>query len=195
MILSVVLNPARAVVNGTGQTVIAANLAADNHTLTLRTMIAVLGVVVLPFGALGMTVLATRHTPWLATIGGFLALTGVMALGLFAGQDRLSDLMAQQGGGAQMVQLWDRFNTDPLVTSFLYIFVIGHLFGPLLLGIGLGRARLIPAWAAVAIVVRTPVQILGFLTHIGLSIEIVTYTLLLAGSIPVARALIRFADE
>jgi preprotein translocase subunit SecG len=195
MIVSVLLNPARNVVNGGGEAVIAANMNVGGAADALRVVVTVLEVVFLPFGALGMAVLAVRRSPWLGTVGGFLALTGVTALVLFAGQDRLSYLMARQGGGHQMAVLWDAFNSDVLVTSFLYIFIIGHLFGPMLLGIGLGRTRVIPAWAAVAIVARTPLQIIGFLTHIGLTIEIATYGLLLAGSIPVAIALVRFADD
>lgn len=78
-----------------------------------------------------------------------------------------------------------------MAPAYLYIFILGHLIGPMLLGIGLGRTRLIPAWA---IILRTPLQIVGFLTHIGLSIEIVTYGLLLIGSIPIALALLKFSD-
>ncbi len=60
----------------------------------------------------------------------------------------------------------------------------------MLLGIALGRTHMIPAWAAWAIILRSPIQVFGFLTHTGLSIEIVTYGLLLIGSIPVALALL-----
>lgn len=69
------------------------------------------------------------------------------------------------------------------------------LIGPMLLGIGLGRKRLIPMWAMWALILRVPLQVAGFLTHIGLSIEFVTFGLLLIGSIPVALALLKFSDE
>lgn len=103
--------------------------------------------------------------------------------------------MAQMGGGPQLVTLWDRFNTDPIITTYLYIFVIGHLIGPVLLGIGLGRTHLIPVWAAWVLILRAPLQVIGFITHIGLSIEMVTYGLLLLGSVPIALALLRFSDQ
>lgn len=107
----------------------------------------------------------------------------------------LTRLMAQMGGGPQLVTLWDRFNTDPIITTYLYIFVIGHLIGPVLLGIGLGRTHLIPVWAAWVLILRAPLQVIGFITHIGLSIEMVTYGLLLLGSVPIALALLRFSDQ
>ncbi len=94
-----------------------------------------------------------------------------------------------------MVALWDRFNTDPIMTAYLYIFIIGHLIGPMLMGIALGRTHMIPTWAAWAIILRSPIQVVGFLTNTGLSIEIVSYSLLLIGSIPVALALLQFSDD
>ncbi len=194
-ILEVVFNPSRSAAGSTGSAVIAANITANAGTNLWHLLFGMLAVFLFPFGTLGMTMLVMRRSPWLATIGGFLALTGLFAFIVFAGQEELSYLMAQMGGGAQLVALWDRFNTDPLITAYLYIFIIGHLIGPMLLGIALGRTHMIPAWAAWAIILRSPIQVVGFLTHIGLAIEIVTYGLLLIGSIPVALALLRFSDE
>jgi len=194
MILEVIFNPSRSAAGSTGSAVIAANIAANAGTNLWHLHFGMLALFLFPFGTLGMTMLAIRRSPWLATIGGFLALTGLFAFIVFAGQEELSYLMAQMGGGAQLVAFWNRFNTDPLMTAYLYIFIIGHLIGPMLLGIALGRTHMIPAWAAWAIILRSPIQVVGFLAHTGLSIEIVTYGLLLIGSIPVALALLKFSD-
>jgi hypothetical protein len=198
LILSVFLNPDRTVDSNSGSAVIAARMAAGAGVSPLDFFIMVTELFLLPFGALGMTLLAMRRSPWLASIGGFLSITGYMAFVVFVGQEVQSRLMAQMGGGQQLATLWDRFNTDPVITAYLYIFVIGMLIGPMLLGIGLGRTRLIPMWAMWAmwaLILRVPLQIVGFLTHIGLSIEFVTFGLLLIGSIPVAIALLKFSDE
>lgn len=195
MILSVFLNPDRTVDSNSGSAVIAARMAAGTGLSPLDFFIMVTELFLLPFGALGMTLLAMRRSPWLASIGGFLSITGYMAFVVFVGQEVQSRLMAQMGGGQQLATLWDRFNTDPVITAYLYIFIIGMLIGPMLLGIGLGRARLIPMWAMWALILRVPLQVAGFPTHIGLSIEFVTFGLLLIGSIPVALALLKFADE
>ncbi len=192
MILGLLFSPTR---TANGSAVIAAQMTAETGLSPVTFVTTVLALFLLPFGALAMTLLAMRRSPWLATIGGFLTLSGVVALIVFVGQEVLMRLMAGMGGGPQLVILWDRFNTDPIITTFLYIFVIGYLVGPVLLAIALGRTRLIPIWAAGAIILRTPIQIGGFVSHIGLSIEIVTYGLLLIGSIPIARTLLSFADE
>jgi hypothetical protein len=198
MIVETFFNPSRNAANGSGSAVIAASIAAGTampQTYQLSFLIDIAEIFLLPFGFLGMTLLALRRSPWLATIGGFLALSGTTALIVFVGQDVLTHLMAQMGSGPQLVTLWDRFNTDPVITAYLYIFIIGQLLGTLLLGIGLGRTHMIPAWAAWAIILRTPVQIAGFVTHIGLSIEIITYGLLFIGCIPIALALLKSSKE
>jgi hypothetical protein len=195
MILSLFLNPARTVDSNSGSAVIAAHIAADVRLSPVDLFIFVAGLFVLPFGALGMTLLTMRRSPWLASFGGLLSITGWVAFLVFVGQEVQSRLMAELGDGPDLVTLWDRFNTDPVITSYLYIFVIGTLIGPILLGIGLARGRLIPAWATWALILRAPIQVAGFLTHVGLSIEFVTFGLLLLAAIPVARALLAFADE
>ena len=195
MLLAVALNPARAVDSNAGGAVIAAHIAAGPGLSPLDFSIFVAILFLLPFGALGMASLAMRRSPWLASIGGFLSITGSIAFLVFVGQEVQSRLMAEMGGGPQLVALWDRFNADPVIATYLYIFVVGSLIGPLLLGIGLGRTRLIPAWATWALILRAPIQVGGFVTHIGLSVEFVTFGLLLIASIPVARALLTFADE
>jgi hypothetical protein len=194
MILSVFLTPDRTVDSNSGSAVIAARMAAGTGLSPVDFFIMVTEVFLLPFGAIGMTMLAMRRSPWLATIGGFLSITGYIAFVVFVGQVVQSRLMAQMGGGQPLVTLWNQFNTDPVITAYLYIFIIGMLIGPLLLGIGLGRTHQIPAWATWALILRVPIQIAGFATHIGLSIEFVTFGLLLIGSIPVALALLKFSD-
>lgn len=195
MMLSVFVNPDKNVNSNSGSAVIAARIV-DGPGLSPLDILFMTELFLLPCGILGMTVLAMRTTPWLASIGGFLSITGLMAFSVFVGQTVQSRLMAQMGGGVQLVDLWDRFNSDPVITLCLYIAIIGFfLIGPMLLGIGLGRAGLIPMWATWVFILRAPIQAVGFASHIGLSIEYVTFGLLLIGNIPVALALLKFSDE
>lgn len=195
MLLSVFLNPDRTVDSNSGSAIIAARMAIGTGLSPVDFFIMVTEVFLLPFGALGMTMLAMRRSPWLASFGGFLSITGFIAFVVFVGQVVQSRLMAQMGGGHQLVTLWNQFNTDPVIAAYLYIFIIGNLIGPLLIGIGLGQTRQIPAWATWALILRVPIQVAGFLTHIGLSVEFVTFGLLLIGSVPIALALLKFSDE
>jgi hypothetical protein len=150
----------------------------------------------LPFGFLGMTRLAMRRSPWLATIGGFLSLTGFIGYGLIGmWQVELSYHSALLGGGKLLATLYDQINADPVQMVLLLVFILGHLIGPMLLGIGLVRGRLIPAWAMWLLIVRIPLQVAGFLANIGLTMEIFTYGLLFIASIPVALAILKKKDE
>jgi hypothetical protein len=98
-----------------------------------------------------------RRAPWLASIGCLAGLSGLMAFMAFVAQSDLTNQMALLGGGQQFALLWDRFNTDPLMTVYLYMVILGmFLIGPLLLAIGLGRGHLIPAWAVWVLILRTP---------------------------------------
>src|SRR5690349_10479394 len=90
MLLEVLFNPARNAVNGTGSAAIAANMVAWASTAyPLRVFLVVIAAFIVPFAVLGMTQVTMRCSPWLATIGGFLTLTGGVALIVFAGQDDL----------------------------------------------------------------------------------------------------------
>ena len=58
-----------------------------------------------------------------------------------------------------------------------------------------GTSLLQNTLATWALILRAPIQVAGFSTHIGLSIEFVTFGLLLLGNIPIALALLKFSDE
>jgi hypothetical protein len=143
------------------------------------------------FGFLGMTRLAMLHTPWLATIGGFLSLVGFLGYALIVmWQIELSYHSTLLGGGKLLMTLYNQINNDPVQMILLLVFIIGHLFGPMLLGIALVRAKLVPAWVMWILILRIPLQAIGFLLTIGLTMEIFTYALLFLASIPIALALL-----
>jgi hypothetical protein len=153
-------------------------------------------VVFLPFGAVGMTVLAMRRSPWLASLGGLLALSGFIAYGMIVvWQEELLYHSALLGGGTQFTLLYDQINADPVMNALLLVFITGHLIGPMLLGIALGRTQVIPLWATWVLILRVPLQAAGFIAQVGLTMEIFTYGLLLLGSIPIALAWLNDTDD
>lgn len=147
------------------------------------------------FGFLGMTRLAMPRTPWLATIGGFLSLVGFLSYALIVmWQIELSYHSTLLGGGKLLTTLYNQINNDPVQMVLLLVFIIGHLFGPMLLGIALVRAKLVPIWVMWILILRIPLQAIGFLLTIGLTMEIYTYALLFLASIPIALALLKSHD-
>jgi hypothetical protein len=148
------------------------------------------------FGFIGMTGLAMSRSPWLATIGGFLSLVGFLGYALIVmWQVELSYHSGLLGGGKLLAALYDQINNDPVQIVLLIVFIIGHLFGPLLLGIAVVRARLVPGWVLWILILRIPLQALGFKLGIGLTMEIYTYALLCLASIPMALALLKSGKE
>ncbi len=118
-----------------GHDAIAASVAANDGADLFHVLVGVVGSVLMPFAFLGMALLAMRGAPWLATIGGAIGMVGWITMAVFIGQDSLTYEMGQLGSSAQFVALWDQFNNNAVMSAYLYIFIIGHLLGPIILGI------------------------------------------------------------
>jgi hypothetical protein len=184
LIPGTVFNPAIGGI-GAGADNIAANAAADLWTNQLHVAIYVVESFLLPLSVLGLAGLALAESPWLATIGGGLGIIGWLPWSALAAQDDLTLQMAQLGGDPLLVTLWNRFTTDGTMTTFLVVYVICHLLAYLVLGIALGRSQAIPAWAAWALALTSPITLLAFPTREHALLYLVL-ALWLAGSIPAA---------
>ena len=98
------------------------------------------------------------------------------------------------GGDPQLIELWNRFTTDWVMGTLTLVYVLCHLAAFVILGIALGRTRLIPSWAAWALVSTSPLTVIAFPTHQQALLYVVA-ALWLAGSIPAALALWRIRRE
>jgi len=172
---------------GAGAANIAANAAADPIVNQAHIAIFVVETFLLPIGVLGLAGLALSHSPWLATIGGGLGLVGWLPWSALVAQDDLTFRISQLPGYREFVSLWNGFTTDWTMLVFTLVYIVGHLLAFVLLGVALGRARLVPSWAAWALVLTTPVTLLAFPLH-ELRLLYVVGALWLAGSIPAAIA-------
>src|SRR5207244_12690816 len=101
------------------------------------------------------------------------------------------------GSTAQLVALWKHFNGDAVMTTFLLIYIIGHLLSAMLIGFMLGRLRLVPAWAAWAFALTSPLTMLLFPVHNIVFQDVLKYlicALWIIGAIPAALAMLRHKD-
>jgi hypothetical protein len=178
---------------GAGAANVAANVAANPVTNALHVYAYVAESFLLPISVLGMAALAMRRSPWLGTIGGALGLVGWLPFAALAAQDDLTFRMGEMGGGTRLVTLWDRFTTDPTMMAFLLIYVVCHLVAYVVLPIALRRGRFVPAWAAWALALTSPVTIVAFATRQTDVFGLVICALLLIGSVPTAYAVWRNA--
>jgi len=140
-------------------------------------------------GVIGLVQLAIRRSPRLAMTGGALALAGWGTLPIWAGQDNLTYFMGKIGSNPQLVELWNQFNTSG-TNTYLYIFIIGHLVGPLLLAIALRRARVIPRWSPIVIAATIPLHVLTFATG-ARYFDPIAYAMLAGALTPAAIAVLK----
>src|SRR5947207_6195896 len=148
----------------------------------------------LPLGYLGMSLLGMRRAPWLATISAALSLVGWIPWAALMGLDDLAYDINRVGSTPQLASLWTLFNGDVVMTTFLLIYIICHLLSAVFIGFMLGRLRLVPAWAAWAFALTSPLTILLFPIHNLVFQEVLIYlicALWISSTIPAAFAMIK----
>lgn len=151
----------------------------------------------LPLGYLGMSLLGMRLAPWLATISAALSLLGWIPWAALMGPDALAYDIVTSGSTPQPTSLWTHFNGDTVMTVYLFIYIIGHLLSAVLIGFMLGRLSLIPAWAAWAFGLTSPLTILLFPVHNIVFQDVLKYlvcALWIIGAIPAALAMLTNKD-
>lgn len=147
----------------------------------------------LPLGYLGMSLLGMRRAPWLATISAALSLIGWIPWPALMGLDALAYDINQVGRTAQFTALWTHFNSDPVMTIYLLIYIIGHLVSAVVIGFMLGRLHLVPSWAAWAFALTSPLTIVIILVHSLVWQDVLKYlvcALWIIGAIPAALAML-----
>jgi hypothetical protein len=178
-------------IHAPGPSTIAANAAANAVTNGVHLAAFVFASFLLPVGAAGLAYLAYRRAPWLATIAGMLGVVGWLPFSALAALDDLARAMAGHPDRGSYAALLDRFTNDEVMSTYLLVYVICHLVAYVLFGIALRRARVIPRWAAWAMITSSPLTIAAFAFH-GTGRTIVgaaALTLLLVARLPAAQAL------
>jgi len=153
----------------------------------------VLTIYLLPLSLLAMTWLAMRRSPWLASIVMLILFICLVPFAAFSAQDALTYDLARMGSNPLLLSIAQRFNDDGVMSYYNTLFIIGTVPAPALVGIALWRARAVPIWAALLIIVgRLLVFIYPFTANIpGVYLQLVSWLLLLIGSIPAALAMVK----
>jgi hypothetical protein len=168
--------------------------AASPTANTLHLIGAVAASFFLPLGYLGMSLLGMLRAPRLATIAAALSLIGWIPWAALITADDLAIDINQIGSTPQLAGLWAHFNGDAVMSAYLLIYIVGHLLSAVLIGIMLGRLRIIPVWAAWAFALTSPLTMLYFPVHTTVVQETLKYVicaLLTAGAVPAAFAMLR----
>jgi len=182
---------------GSGRQPLVAAAMAGSIGNTLRLVGAVAASFFLPLGYLAMSLLGMRRAPNLAFICAALSLIGWIPWAALIVLDDMAVTIHQVGNTPQLDTLWARVNGDPALTTFLLIYVIGHLLSAVLIGYMLGRLRIIPVWTAWAFALTSLLTILIFPIHNGVVQDVLKYLIcafLIIGAIPAAFAMLRGRD-
>ena len=190
-------NPAPVVINNTQAAPVVTSVMAGPTGNVLHFIGGIAASFFLPIGFLGMSLLGMRRSPWLATIAAALSLVGWIPWSGLIGIDDLAYLIARTGSTPPLAALWTQFNGDWVMVTYLLIYVIGHLVSAILIAILLGRLRLIPAWAAWAFGLTSPLTIVYFATHIiavRYGVRDLICLFFVVGAIPAAVAMLQNKD-
>lgn len=175
-----------------GATPIAANADASPAVNIAHLVAFFVASFLLPVSILGLAQLVYARMPWLATVGGVVGLVGWVPLAALTALDGLIYTMANHPGGVAHADLLNAFYSSPMMTTFLLVYIVGHLLTYILLGIALDRTRVIPRWAAWFIVASSPLTVLMFaLPGNPQAVGGVALGLLVVGSVPAAQAYLR----
>ena len=182
---------------GNGRTPLIASAMAGPTGNTLHLIGAIAASFFLPLGYLGMSLLGMRRTPWLATISAALSLVGWIPWAALISLDDLAYDIDRAASTPQLAALWTHFNGDAVMTTFLLIYIIGHLLSAVLIGLMLGRLGLVPAWAAWTFALTSPLTIPIILVHSLIFQDVLKYlvcALWILGAIPAALAMLKSKD-
>ncbi|GCE09087.1 hypothetical protein [Dictyobacter aurantiacus] len=152
----------------------------------------------LPVGYLAMSLLGMRRAPWLGTISAALSLLGWIPWAALISIDDLAYDIALRGDTTQFSALWTHFNNDPVMVTYLLIYIPCHLLSAILIGIMLGRQRIIPVWAAWAFALTSPLTIPYFIVHIATFryiLRTVICALWIIGAAPAALAMLKHKHD
>lgn len=181
-------NPACPV--GSGATLTAFR-ADDPLLLQLFFVLAFISTYIYPLSYIGLGRLAMERSPWLASIGIAIGFIGSVVWSLFVGESSWINAAAHLNVNAQFFMLGKAYVANWVVLAMHGGWVIGHLFGYVLLGIALLRARVIPWWASWLIIVSALVMgPLAYGTGLGL-LQPLGYGMVFVGSIPAAFATLK----
>lgn len=179
----------------TGEAGLLAGYASANVVMVqIHLISAVITFYLLPVGLVVMAWLAMRRATWLASIGAFLVLLGMLPLpALAAAVESLTYDIVRTGSNPLLITMVKQFNNDGVMSFYNIVDIPGVVLGPALVGLALWRARAVPIWAAVLVTFsRLVVFLFPFFPSLpGVYLQLPSCVLLFIGGLPAALAVLR----
>ena len=164
--------------------------AADPTLLHAFLVVNVLVPYLFSLSYLALGIAAMRRAPWLATLGIICGWLGGAPWGLVTDRSFLLAELARLGNDGLAAGLIARLNAGPAFFLMAVGWFFGHMLGYVFLGLALGRARVVPRWAACLMVVAVPLMgPIAYGTGRG-ALQVLGFLLIFVASIPAAVALL-----
>ncbi|WP_432930205.1 hypothetical protein ACQPZZ_07645 [Microbispora sp. CA-135349] len=136
--------------------------AAHPGEMRLATVAAMLGSLLMVPAVLGARRLIGDRSSRLGFLGATLMAAGYICYFAVALSGITATVMVERGGPlADYAAVLDGAQSDPSAVWVFLLFVLGNLAGTLLLGLALLRTRVVPLWAAAAIMAWPPLHVIG----------------------------------
>jgi hypothetical protein len=139
---------------------IAAKVAQHQTAQTVSLCLALIAAVTLVPGVIAIGLLAARHAPRLGTWGMALTVIAFSFILALTVTDVTALAGAQSGIGLDATtRLLEEMNASVPLALALTAFVVGHVIGLVLLGAALLKGRVVPPWAAWALIISAPLHV------------------------------------
>jgi hypothetical protein len=130
---------------------------------------------------LGAARLAQRRAPVLSLIALTLLVPAYVMLFFGSGDVTLRAVAGTGIDPATAAAIYDAAGSTGPATLSLVVFVAGHVVGTVVLGAALWRARAVPTWAAIAVVVSQPLHFIAFVIVQSQPLDVVAWGLTALG--------------
>jgi hypothetical protein len=124
--------------------------------------------------------------------GGLLAVGAAATIGFFTIGAVQYEMTRHNLDRAEMADLVEQVEESAMLLPIVILFLVGIAIGSLLLAIAAWRRRLIPVWAALAIVAAA---VLGFFGQDNKALEIVGFAILIVGLGTLGLRFLRMTDD
>jgi hypothetical protein len=152
--------------------------------------LAYLGVLALVPGLFAAAKVSREAAPRMTTWALALSVPGYLSLAMFVGYDQLLwSVAAADLSTGDALALLDA--AHPAVDVSLGVFILGHVFGTVLLGLAMLRSGLVPAWSAWAIAVSQPLHFVATVILGSPQVDLIAWGLTAVGMAMVAGALLK----
>jgi hypothetical protein len=135
-----------------------------------------------------------RTTPRLTAAALVLLVPAYLSLSFLVGSDAIALYGAKHGLASDVVS--DMYSAvHPIVLVAGFLFVIGHVFGTILLGIAMLRADAVPRWAGIATLVSQPIHFVAAVVVGSHLLDLVGWGLNAVGFTAVSVVILAMADD